>query len=169
MDVLDAFSRTFVPLATQAGIPAPMVARHLPLLRRHVTPDDPAVLVAECGRPQGPSRGAHLLVLTPRQLVVTVESRLWRRARVHLASPVADLESVTWSADPVGAALDLALSTPEGRQRFWIRGVPPRHLWRIDATLVKVFRASADAAKRGMLVAPRSPGRSASRPAAAGR
>jgi hypothetical protein len=169
MDVLDPFSRTFLPLAEQAGITAPTVTRHLPLVRAHVDVDDPALLVAQCSRPDRPAGRTHLLVITRRQLVVTSETRLWRRPRVHLASPVEDLESVTWSADPVGAALDLALSTAEGRQRFWIRGLHPRHLWRLDAALLKVFRASADAARRGVLVPPRAPGRSLPRPAAVDR
>jgi hypothetical protein len=169
MDVLDAFSRTFLPLADQAGIPMPTLTRHLPLIRRHVAADDHAVLVAQCCRPDRPSGAVHLLVLTRRQLVVTAETRVLRRPQVHLASAVEDLESVTWSADPVGAALDLALSTPEGRQRFWIRGLHPRHLWRLDAALLKVFRASADAARRGVLVPPRAPGRTSPRPAAAQR
>jgi hypothetical protein len=165
----DAFSRTFLPLAEQAGIAAATVTRHLPLVRAKVDETDPALLVAQCSRPDRPGPGTHLLVITRRQLVVTAETRLLRRPCLHLASPVEDLESVTWSADPVGAALDLALSTSEGRQRFWIRGLHPRHLWRLDAALLKVFRASADAARRGVLVPPRSPGRSLPRPAAVDR
>jgi len=165
----DAFSRTFLPLAEQAGITAALLGRHFPLVRAQVDESDPALLVAQCSRPDRPAVGSHLLVITRRRLVVTAETRLFRRPRVHLASPVEDLESVTWSADPVGAALDLALSTPEGRQRFWIRGLHPRHLWRLDAALLKVFRASADAARRGVLVPPRAPGRSAPRPAAVDR
>jgi hypothetical protein len=170
MDVLDVFSRTFLPLAEEAGIASVTVTRHAPLIRSQVDGDDPALLVAQCSRPDRPVGGTHVLVITKRQLVVTSETRLLRRPRLHLASPVEDLESVTWSADPVAAALDLALSTAEGRQRFWIRGLHPRHLWRLDAALLKVFRASADAARRGVLVVPpRSPGRALPRPAAADR
>jgi hypothetical protein len=157
MDTLDGFSRTFLPLAAQAGIPMPTLSRHMPIFRRYVATDDPAVLVARCSRPESPMTGSHLLVLTKRHLVVTSESRLLHRPRLHLESTVAELETVTWSADPIGSALDLALSTPQGRERFWIRTVYPRQLWRLDASLVKVFRASADAARRGMLVPPRSP------------
>ncbi|GAA1788210.1 hypothetical protein GCM10009682_07880 [Luedemannella flava] len=158
MDVghdIDEFSRTFLPLAAQAGIPTQMINRHLPELRQHVAGTDTVVLVAQCLRPEKPAAGPHLFLLTRTHLVVTGESRLRRSPRLHLRARVDDLEAVTWQADPAGASVDVAVTCADGRQRFWIRTVYPRQLWRFDAALEKVFRASADAARRRSLFAPR--------------
>ncbi|GAA1748192.1 hypothetical protein [Luedemannella helvata] len=152
---IDEFSRTFLPLVTQAGVPTQVVDRNLPVLRRHVAGTDTAVMVAQCVRPEKPAAGPHLFVLTRTQLVVTYESRLWRRPRLHLRSRIEDLEAVTWRADPAGASVDVAVTCATGRQRFWIRTLYPRQLWRFDAALEKVFRASADAALRRSLFPPR--------------
>jgi hypothetical protein len=156
MDVLDVFSRTFLPLAAQAGIPMPTLVRHMPIFRRYVDPGDAAQVVARCSRPESPFAGTHLLLLTKQHLVITSESRLLRRPRVHLEAHVDELETVTWQADPIGTSVDLAVSTPDGRQRFWIRTRHARQLWRLDAALLKVFRASADVARRGVRMAPRA-------------
>ena len=152
---IDEFSRTFVPLAAQAGLPTQVISHHLPVLRQHVAGTDTAIMVAQCVRPEKPAAGPHLFLLTRTQLVVTRPSRLRRRPRLHLRSHVEDLEAVTWQADPTGASVDVAVTCPTGRQRFWIRTLHPRQLWRFDAALEKVFRASADATLRRSLFPPR--------------
>ena len=45
---MDVFSRTFLPATSEAGLPITMVSRHMPLVRRCVTPDETAVLVRRC-------------------------------------------------------------------------------------------------------------------------
>lgn len=159
MDVLDEFSRTFLPLAGQAGVPMAVLARHMPIFRRYVPPTDTALLVARCVRPEKTAAGTHFFLLTREHLVVTCETRLRRRPQPHLWARVGELEGVTWQTDPTGAAVEVALTSAEGRQRFFIRGAYPRQLWRFDAALDKAFRASADVARRRSLFAPRSAAR----------
>lgn len=154
MEVLDEFSRTFLPLAEQAAVAAPTLDRHLPLLRQHVAETETALLVAQCVRPEKPAAGPHLFLLTNERLVITRDSRLLGRPRLHLRALVAELEAVTWQPDPAGASVDVALTLADGRRRFWIRTLHARQLWRFDAVLAKVFQASADAARRGVF-APR--------------
>src|SRR5262245_18936850 len=118
MDVLDVFSRTFYPLAAQTGIPMRTLRRHLQVYRRYTRSDDSTVLVARCARAGRPEAGRYLMLLTRQQLVVTKETSFIRNPRVYLHLPVNELQAVTWSADPDGASVDLAMSTPRGRERF---------------------------------------------------
>ena len=140
MNVLDVFSRTFLPLATQAGIPVPVVNRHLPLFRRYVDPDEPTMLVSRCARAESPMGRRYIVLLTRQHLVVTTESLILRRARVYLEADVRTLEGVTWSTDLDAAAVDFAVSTRVKRERFSIRALYPRQMWRLEAALGQVFR-----------------------------
>jgi hypothetical protein len=137
---LDVFSRTFLPLAAEAGVPLTTLGRHTPVLRRHTDPHEPTRLVAHCWPVDRPRAGVHLLVLTRQRLVITRDSRLRRRPRLYLEQPVADLDGVTWSVDPDNGSLELAFSTRAGRERFRLRPPQLRQMWRVDAALATIFR-----------------------------
>ena len=154
MVVLDVFSRTFVPLATQAGIPTRTLRRHMRLFRRYADPNDATMLVGRCVRPGRRRSPSYLMLLTRQQLIVTRESILLHRPRVYLRGPVSELEGVRWSADPGEAVVDLALSTPRGRERFWIRALYTDQMWRLDAALGRVFRNSAAASRFAAFLSP---------------
>lgn len=156
---MDVFSRTFLPATSEAGLPIPVVSRHMPALRHCVSPDEQTVLVARCDRPGHPVPGSFLLLLTNRTLVVTRESRLLHRVRLHLAADLRSLDQVTWSADTRLRAVELAATTTDGvRERFWIRIRDPRRIRHLDAVLSHVFRSRTVA----LPVAPRRPPRLAS-------
>jgi len=138
---MDVFSRTFLPAAAEAGVAIPTVSRHMPVLRRCVESDDPAVLVTRCLRPDRPLRGEFLLLLTHRRLVVTQETRVLHRLRLHLNAELRHLHNVSWSPDPRLSAVELAATAIDGvRERFWIRTGHPKQVWHLDALLSHVFR-----------------------------
>lgn len=138
---MDVFSRTFLRAAAEAGVAIPNVSRHVPVFRRCVEPDDAPVIVARCLRPDRPMRGEFLLLLTCRRLVVTQETRLVRRLRLHLNTELRHLSNVTWSPDPRLSAVELAATAVDGiRERFWIRVGHPKQVWHVDALLSHVFR-----------------------------
>jgi hypothetical protein len=143
MNVLDVFSRTFLPLAAQAGIPIPVLSRHMPVFRRYVDPDEPTMLVSRCARAERPMGRRYIVMLTKRHLVVTRETPLLRRPKVYLEADVSTLEGVTWTTDLAGAAVDFAVSTAAKRERFSIRALYPRQMWRLEAALGQVFRPSS--------------------------
>ncbi|MDP9798623.1 hypothetical protein J2S43_007135 [Catenuloplanes nepalensis] len=119
----------------------PTVSRHLPVFRRCVEADDTAVLVARCLRPDRPLQGEFLLLLTQRRLVVTQETRLLRRLRLHLNAELRHLGNVNWNPDVQLSAVELAATAIDGvRERFWIRVGHPKQLWHLDALLSRVFR-----------------------------
>jgi hypothetical protein len=138
---MDVFSRTFLPATAEAGIPMPTVSRHAPIFRRCVDPDDRAILVTRCLRPDRPLYGEHLLLLTRTRLVVTAETRMLRRIRLHLNASLPSLSHVTWSPDPRLAAVELAATASDGiRERFWIKLGDPQRVWHVDALLAHTFR-----------------------------
>jgi hypothetical protein len=138
---MDVFSRTFLPAAAEAGIAIHTTSRHMPVLRRCVEPDDAAVLVARCLRPDRPMQGEFLLVLTYKRLVVTQETRMLRRLRLHLNTELRHLNNVTWTPDPRMSAVELAATAVDGvRERFWIRVGHPKRVWHVDALLSYVFK-----------------------------
>lgn len=139
---MDVFSRTFLPATSEAGLPIPVVSRHMPILRRCVSPADHTVLVARCYRPGQPVAGTFLLLLTNRSLVISRESRLLHRVRLHLAAEVQTLSHVTWTPDPRLRAVELAATTAEGvRERFWISVNDARRVWHLDALFSHAFRS----------------------------
>jgi hypothetical protein len=139
---MDAFSRTFLPAAAEAGLAIPAVSRHLPIFRRCVEPDDATVLVSRCVRPTRPLEGEFLLLLTYRRLVVTQETRLLHRLRLHLNTELRHLTNVSWNPDPRLSVVEIAATAVDGvRERFWVRVGHPKQVWHLDALLSHVFRA----------------------------
>jgi hypothetical protein len=138
---MDVFSRTFLPAAAEAGVAIPTVSRHMPVFRRCVAADDTAALVARCTRADRPAQGEYLLLLTYRRLVVTHESRMLHRLRLHLNTELGHLGNVTWNPDPRLSAVELAATAVDGvRERFWIRVGHAKQVWHLDALLSHVFR-----------------------------
>jgi hypothetical protein len=153
---MDVFSRTFLPASSQAGLPIPVVSRHMQVVRRCVTPAETAMLVARCYRPGQPMAGSFLLLLTNRSLVITRESRLLHRVQLHLAAEVRNLENVAWSPDPRLRSIELAMTTVDGlRERFWIPVRDARRVWHLDALLSHVFRSRNVASRTAPRAKPR--------------
>ena len=138
---MDVFSRTFLPAAAEAGVPIATVSRHLPVVRRCVEPDDSAVLVTRCLRPDQPMAGEFLMVLTYRRLVVTQETRVLRRLRLHLNANLRHLSDVTWNPDSRQSVVEMAATAVDGvRERFRMRLGEPEQVWRFDELFTQVFR-----------------------------
>ncbi|MFG1802795.1 hypothetical protein ACGFI4_21875 [Micromonospora carbonacea] len=136
---MDVFSRTFLPAAAETGLAVQAVSRHVPVFRRCVGAGDASVLVARCGRPDR-AAGDYLLLLTHRRLVVTRQTRVLHRLRLHLNAELGELSDVTWSADPRQPAVELAATAIDGvRERFVIRVQHPRQVWQLDALLHHAF------------------------------
>ncbi len=137
---MDVFSRTFLPAAAEAGVGIPTVSRHMPIFRRCVDPDDTTVLVTRCSHPERPLGGEFLLLLTYRRLVVTQETRVLRRLRLHLNANLRHLSNVTWSPDLRQSAVEVAATAVDGvRERFTMRLGAPDQIWHVDALLKHVF------------------------------
>jgi hypothetical protein len=138
---MDVFSRTFLPAAAEAGVGIPAVSRHMPIFRRCVEPDDTTVLVSRCSRPDAPMAGEFMLVLTYRRLVVTQETKVFHRLRLHLNANLRHLSNVTWNPDLARSAVELAATAVDGvRERFRIRLAEPDAVWNFDSRLEHVFR-----------------------------
>ncbi|GAB1688523.1 hypothetical protein [Krasilnikovia sp. M28-CT-15] len=138
---MDVFSRTFLPAAAEAGVAIPTVSRHMPILRRCVESDDATILVSRCLRPEHAMSGDFLLLLTYRRLVVTQETWVLRRMRLHLNANLRHLSNVTWNIDLRRHTVDLAATAVDGvRERFRVRAAEPDHVWRVDSLLRHVFR-----------------------------
>jgi hypothetical protein len=140
---MDLFDRTFLPAAADAGLSMPTISRHIPVFRRCLGPDDAVQMVTRCVRTDRAMAGEHLLVLSRNRLVVTHESRVMHRIRLHLDAPIHELSHITWAPDPRLGAVELAATAIDGiRERFWIKVRQPRAVWLLDATFGKVFRAA---------------------------
>jgi hypothetical protein len=138
---MDVFSRTFLPAAAEAGVAIPTVSRHLPIVRRCVEPDDSTVLVTRCVNPDRPMSGEFLMVLTYRRLVITHETRVLRRLRLHLNANLRHLSNVTWSPDLRQSAMDVSATAVDGvREKFRMRVSEPDRVWHFDALFKHVFR-----------------------------
>jgi hypothetical protein len=138
---MDVFSRTFLPAAAEAGIATPTVNRHLPIFKRCVEADDATVLVTRCLRSTA-HRGDCVLLLTYRRLVVTEETFVLRRLRLHLNTDLRHLTNVTWNAGPRQSALEFAATAVDGvRERFWMRVSDPGRIAPLDELLHYVFRS----------------------------
>jgi hypothetical protein len=138
---MDVFSRTFLPAAAEAGVAIPTVSRHMPIFRRCVEPDDSTVLVTRCVSPDRPLAGDFLLLLTYRRLVVTQETRVLHRLRLHLNANLRHLSNVTWNTDLRTSAVDVAATAVDGvRERFRMRLGDPEQVCHFDALLKLVFR-----------------------------
>lgn len=138
---MDVFSRTFLPASAEAGLPLQTVSRHMPIFRRCIGPDDATVLVARCSRPRQ-ARGDYLLLLTYRRLVVTRQTPVLRRLRLHLNTELRHLSDVTWNPDERLPAVELAVTAVDGvRERFLIRANDSKRVWEYDAILRHTFRS----------------------------
>jgi len=139
---MDVFSRTFLPAASESGLTPATVNRHLPIFRSCVDPDDPTVLVTRCLRPDHHMTGEYLLLLTSRRLVVTRETRVLHRLRLHLNANVRHLSSVTWAPDTRESAVEVSATAVDGvRERFKMRIADPAQVWHFDELLRNVFRS----------------------------
>ncbi|MEG3634443.1 hypothetical protein [Micromonospora palythoicola] len=138
---MDVFSRTFLPAAAEAGLAVQTASRHMPVFRRCVGSGDATVLVTRCSRPDRPVHGEYLLLLTHRRLVVTRQTRVLHRLRLHLNTELRELSHVTWSPDPRLHCVELAATAIDGiRERFLIRTQHPKQVWQLDALLDHAFR-----------------------------
>jgi hypothetical protein len=138
---MDVFSRTFLPATSEAGLPIPVVSRHMPVLRRCVAPEETTVLVSRALRPGGPSATTFLLLLTNRSVVISRESRLLHRVQLHLAAALRDLTQVVWTLHE-RAGIELTAVAPDGvRERLWLPTREPRRLRQIDALFSHAFRS----------------------------
>ncbi|UQU65080.1 hypothetical protein COUCH_01610 [Couchioplanes caeruleus] len=138
---MDVFSRTFLPAAAEAGVAIATVSRHMPIFRRCVEPDDSTVLVTRCVNPDRPLAGEYLMLLTYRRLVITQETRVLHRLRLHLNANLRHLSEVTWNTDLRLAAVDVAATAVDGvRERFRVRVGEPDRVWHFDARFKQVFR-----------------------------
>ncbi|MEU3457121.1 hypothetical protein ABZ671_26485 [Micromonospora sp. NPDC006766] len=138
---MDMFSRTFLPAAAETGLATQTVSRHMPIFRRCVGSGDAPILVTRCSRPDHQSGGEYLLLLTHRRLVVTRQSRVLHRLRLHLNAELRELSDVTWSPDPRSQSVELAATAIDGvRERFLIRTHHPKQVWQVDTLLNHAFR-----------------------------
>jgi hypothetical protein len=140
---MDVFCRTFLPATAEAGLPIPMISRHMPVLRRCVAPEETTVLVTRCQRQGLPMSGAFLFLLTNRSLVISRESRPLRRVQLHLATRVRDLSDVTWTL-PERSGVEFAATAADGvRERFWLPARDASDVMHIDALLRYAFRSAS--------------------------
>ncbi|MFI6264303.1 hypothetical protein [Micromonospora sp. NPDC051006] len=149
---MDVFSRTFLPAAAEAGLAVQAVSRHMPIFRRCVGSGDATILVTRCGRPDRPVAGEYLLLLTHRRLVVTQQTRVLHRLRLHLNTELRELSNVTWSPDPRLHSVELAATAIDGiRERFVIRTTHPKQVWQLDALLNHAFRTRLRTARERLV------------------
>ncbi|MGC4897031.1 hypothetical protein [Micromonospora sp. DT31] len=138
---MDVFSRTFLPAAAETGLATQAVTRHIPVFRRCVGSGDATILVTRCSRPDHSVGGDYLMLLTHRRLVVTRQTRVLHRLRLHLNTELRELSNVTWSPDPRSHSVELAATAIDGaRERFLIRTHHSRQVWQLDALLHHAFR-----------------------------
>ncbi|GAA0362486.1 MULTISPECIES: hypothetical protein [Micromonospora] len=138
---MDVFSRTFLPAAAEAGLAVQTATRHMPVFRRCVGSSDATVLVTRCSRPDRPMSGEYLLLLTHRRLVITRQTRVLHRLRLHLNTELRELSHVTWSPDPRLHSVELAATAIDGiRERFLVRTQHPKQVWQLDALFNHAFR-----------------------------
>jgi hypothetical protein len=143
---MELFARTFLPAAADAGLSMPTISRHIVIFRRCIGATNPVLAVARCVRADRPLAGPHLLVLSPHRLVVTHESRVVHRIRLHLDAPLDELSAISWTPDPRRGALEFVATAIDGaRERFWIQARHPRSTAVLEATLGRVFRTAGHA------------------------
>lgn len=138
---MDPFDRTFLPAAAEAGLPLASISRQIPIFRRCVGIGQTVLIVTKCSRLDRPFSSDHLMLLTRERMVITSESRLLHRARLHLDAAVHELSKVVWEADARLTAIEFNATAPDGvRERFLIKTRQPGTIWHLDAALGYVFR-----------------------------
>lgn len=154
MELLDPFSRTFVPAVEAARIPLGTAKRHVEVLRRCAGVRDQVEFVALCHRSHQPlarGRQAHLLMLTRTRLVVTF-SPVLRKLQLCLNAELHQLADVTWTPEPTESAVRLAVTAIDGvREHFWIRLACDGQLARLDEVLTAAFRGPWVAPRKAAL------------------
>ncbi|HEY8534536.1 MAG TPA: hypothetical protein VIL44_11830 [Micromonospora sp.] len=139
-----------MPAAAEFGVAIPTVSRHMPIFRRCVEPDDVALLVSKCVRPDRLMSGDFLFLLTQRRLVVTHETKLLHKLRLHLNTELHHLTGVTWNADPRLGTVAFAGTAVDGiRERFLIKVSPAKQVWHVDALFTYAFRSHLRSARVG--------------------
>lgn len=109
-----------VTAAKRTGADAATVCRQLPILNSCLPNDAEPMLVARATRPG--DRASYLVLLTARRLVVTRETRLFRRQHLHLNADPRHLVDVIWTTEPRQGAIALSATAVDGvREHFWIR------------------------------------------------
>jgi hypothetical protein len=74
-------------------------------------------------------------------MIVTQETRVLHRLRLHLNANLRHLSDVTWNPDLRMSAVDIAATAVDGvRERFRMRLTEPQQVWHVDARLKHVFR-----------------------------
>lgn len=143
---MDLFSRSMLASSAEAGLTTTALSRHVPLLRRNISPGDQVSLLSRCVGSDGLGSGDHILMLTGERMVVTRQSRLLGRVRLCLDAPVAAIENLRWSADPAGPGVELNFTVLEGpgateprRWHFWLPATHAKRVWRVDALLARAF------------------------------
>ena len=102
--------------------------------------------MVRCVRADRPLAGPHLLVFSPHRVVVTHESRVVHRIRLHLDLALAELSAISWTVDPRRGALEFVATALDGaRERFWIQARHPRSVAVLEATLGHLFRTAGHA------------------------
>src|ERR1043166_8102427 len=138
---MDPFERTFLPAAAEAGLPLASISRQIPIFRRCVGIGQTVLIVTKCSRLDRPFSSDHLMLLTRERMVITSESRMLHRARLHLDAAITELTKVVWEADARLTAIEFNATAPDGvRERFLIKTRKPGTIWHLDAALGYVFR-----------------------------
>lgn len=161
MALLDQYSRTFLPAAEKAGVGIPAVSRHIPIFQRCVGLRDKPILLARCYRPDERKirRRRKVLLLTRLRLVVTTESRLLRRMRLHLNCELRHLADVTWTPEPTLGGVRLAATAVDGvREHFFVDAGTPERVQRVDGILRQLFTGVAAGVAGGIAGGVAAPG-----------
>lgn len=117
------------------------ISRQIPLFRRCVGLGQTVLLVTRCSRLDRPLSGDHLMLLTRDRLVVTTETRMLHRPRLHLDAAINELRNVVWTADARLTSVELTVTAPDGvRERFLIKVRKPGSVWHLEAAFGYVFR-----------------------------
>jgi hypothetical protein len=81
------------------------------------------------------------MLLTRERLVVTTETRMLHRPRLHLDAAITDLRNVVWEPDARLTSVELTVTAPDGlRERFLIKVRKPGSVWHLEAAFGYVFR-----------------------------
>ncbi len=140
------FVRTCLSATGAAGGCLPTIGRHIMIFRRCIGAGNPVLAVVRCVRADRPLAGPHVLVISPQRLVVTHESRVVHRIRLHLDAALAELSAISWTTDPGRGGLEFVATVMDGvRERFWIQARHPKSVAVVEATLGYVIRAAGHA------------------------
>lgn len=144
-NVVDEPLRAFLSVAAEGGVPDLTAQRHISIVRPCLGPRDEPLAVASCAHAQRLSnrRVRGLLLLTRFRLVVTSETGLLRRLRLHLNLDLSRLADVAWTPEPATGGISLSATAVDGiREHVWIRQGTAERVHRLDHLLTEAFRAA---------------------------